>query len=331
MQRLTSTLTLAPVRRFLLLALLSTSACAGAGGPATDAGRDSAVAPADAGPATTDASAPPARCGDLICSEDTEDCETCPGDCGECPTCDMAPTCTGALAVPTSTEPLMDCGNTADGSDRTNYACGTGLGVAPSETTCADPQLRLRIRQMQIQRGFFDIERSLYCVITAEDGMHSELLVTPLRAVAGNRNVTDINLPLAEALFWGQGDLYRSISNLTITYSCYLTSNNEATQAALDDIAGRAGDVAEHADGYGWVFGTVAVLGEIIGSSLGAVSDDRILDVQQTIDAGALLDMTNGRSFEIRNREGNLDLSGASDLRLSIESWGCADVRTTFD
>jgi len=226
---------------------------------------------------------------------------------------------------------LMGCGNTLDDMDRTNYACGTELGVAPSETTCADPQLRIRLRQMEIQRGFFDLERSLYCVITAEDGMHSELLVTPFRDVAGNRNTTNINLPLAEALFWGQGDLYRSISNITITYTCFLTSNTEATQAALDDIADRAGDAAEHADGYGWVFGTVAVLGEIIGSSLGAVSDDRILDVQQTIDAGALLEMTNGRRFEVRERVGNLDLSGASDLRLSVESWGCADVRTAFD
>ncbi len=129
----------------------------------------------------------------------------------------------------------------------------------------------------------------------------------------------------------GAGDLYRSTANLTITYTCYLSSDNAATQAAIDAIADRAGDGAEHADGYGWVFGTVSVLGEIVGSSLGAVSDDLVLDVQQTIDAGALLEMTNERSFEIRERRGNLDLSGASDLRLTIESWGCADVRTRFD
>lgn len=95
----------------------------------------------------------------------------------------------------------------------------------------------------------------------------------------------------------------------------------------LDAIAGRAGMAAAHADGYGWVFGTVAVLGTIIGSSLSAVSDTQILDVQQTISAGALLAMTRGRSWEVRRRRGNLDLSGASDLRLTVESWGCADVR----
>ena len=219
------------------LAALLLAACAGGGVPRTldGGGADAAVA-TDAGtPPPVDAAPPPVRCGDLFCAEGAEDCESCALDCGECPTCDMAPTCTGALAVPTSTEPLEGCSNTLDDEDRTNFACGTELGVAPGETTCADPQLRLRVRQMRIQRGFFDIARSLYCVITAEDGMHSELLVTPLRDVAGNRNTTNINLPLAEALFWGQGDLYRSTSNLTITYTCYLSSNSEATQAALEE------------------------------------------------------------------------------------------------
>lgn len=319
--------------RHVLFASLILSACSSGTGPgAGDAAGprlDAAVAVDAGGP--VDAGPPPMVCGDLICVDAIEDCESCALDCGECPTCDMAPTCTGALAVPTSTEPLAGCENSVGDEDRTNYACGTELGVAPSETTCADPQLRLRVRQMSIRRGFFDIERQLYCLITAEDGAHSELLVTPLRDVAGNRMTTNLNLPLAEALFWGQGDLYRSTANLTITYTCYLSSDNAATQAAIDAIADRAGDAAEHADGYGWVFGTVSVLGEIIGSSLGAVSDDLVLDVQQTIDASALLDMTNGRSFEIRERRGNLDLSGASDLRITVESWGCADVRTSFD
>ncbi len=285
---------------------------------------------------TRDASRPdagpiPVRCGDLVCNPDAESCEDCPLDCGECPTCDFAPTCTGALAVPTSTEPLTECGNVTDTEERTNYACGTDVGLTPSETSCADPQLRIRIRQMQIERGFFDITRHLFCVITAEDGLHSELLLTPPREVAGNRTETTINLPLSQSVLWGQADLYRSIANITVTYACYLTSNTEGAQRVLDDIAGRAGEVAEHADGYGWVFGTVSVLGTIIGSSLGAVADDQILDVQQTISSHALLDLSNGRTWEIRERRGNLALSGASDLRLTVETWGCAEVRNTFD
>lgn len=294
--------------------------------PAGDSGPD-VVDVTDASDVPVEAAA--ARCGDGVCAAPTEDCETCPLDCNACPTCDMAPSCTGALAVPTSTTTLAACSNTAaDGTQRTNYSCGSDLGVSPANTTCADPQLRLRVREISIQRGFFDIPRQLYCVITAEDGRHSELLLTTPREAAGNRNTTRVNLRLGEGLFWGQGDLYRSISNITVTYQCFLSSNTEGAMSVLDAIAGRAGMAAAHADGYGWVFGTVSVLSTIIGASLSAVADTQILDVQQTISAGALLAMTNGRSWEVRRRRGNLDLSGASDLRLTIESWGCADVRS---
>jgi hypothetical protein len=313
------------------LVLAGLPACAASNGGTRDAGGDGGAEIVDAATASDGGPARPARCGDLFCTAEAEDCTTCPLDCGACPTCDMAPTCTGALAVPTSSEPLSSCDNTLDGVHRTNYACGIGLGVPPNETTCADPQLRIRVREIVIDRGNVDLERQLFCVISAEDGRHSELLLMSPRSVAGGGRETSINLRLSEGLLWGQGDLYRSISNITITYACYLTSDNAAAQRVLDEIAGRAAEVSEHADGYGWVFGTVAVLGTIIGSSLGAVTDNQILDVQQTIDAGALLEMTNGRTWQVRDRRGNFLLSGASDLRLTMESWGCADVRTIFE
>lgn len=295
-----------------------------------DAGATDDVAGADGGAVDAGAAeVPPARCGDGVCTRGMETCTDCPLDCNRCPTCDMAPSCTGALAIPTSSTALAICDNTLDGNQRSNYACGSALGVSPEATTCADPLLRIRVKEISIQRGFFDIPRNLYCVISAEDGRHSELLLTAPREVAGNRNTTRYNLPLGQSLLWGQGDLYRSISNITISYSCFLASNGAAAQRVLDAIAGRAGMVAQHADGYGWVFGTVAVLGTIIGSSLSTMSDSQILDVQQTIDARALLTLTNGRTWEIRQRRGNLDLSGASDLRITLESWGCANVRTT--
>lgn len=299
--------------------------------PAVDVGPDAGPdAGLDAGPADTPDVPPPlARCGDGVCARGMEDCTSCPLDCNRCPTCDMAPSCTGALAIPTASTALTGCSNTSGSTDRTNYACGTELGVSPDATTCADPRLRIRVREVSVQRGFFDVPRNMYCVISAEDGRHSELLLTTPREVAGNRSTTRFNLPLGQSIAWGQGDLYRSISNITISYSCFLTSNAAAAQRALMEIAGRAAMVSQHADGYGWVFGTVAVLGTIIGSSLSGGSDTRILDVQQTIAAGALLTMTNGRTWEIRGRRGDLSLSGASDVRITMESWGCADVRTT--
>ncbi len=288
-------------------------------GAAIDAGSD--VGPADIPPT-------PVRCGDGVCSHPMETCTDCPLDCNRCPTCDMAPTCTGALAVPTASTSLAICDNTLDGNQRTNYSCGTGLGVAPDATTCTDPLLRIRVKEISIRRGFFDVPRNLYCVISAEDGRHTELLLTAPREVAGNRNTTTYNLPVGQSLLWGQTDLYRSISNITISYSCYLASSGAAAQRVLDAIAGRAGMAAMHADGYGWVFGAVSVLGTILGSSLSTMADSAVLEVQQTISSSALLTMTNGRTWEIRQRRGNLDLSGASDIRLTLESWGCANVRS---
>ena len=270
-----------------------------------------------------------ARCGDGVCARGMEDCTNCPLDCNRCPTCDMAPTCTGALAIPTASTALSACNNTSGSDERTNYACGTGLGVSPDATTCADPLLRIRVKQISIRRGWFDVGSNMYCILSAEDGRHSELLLTPPHAVAGNQNTTTINLPLGQSVVWGQGDLYRSISNVTISYRCYLTSNAGAAMAALDAIAGRAAMVSQHADGYGWVFGTVAVLGTIIGSSLAGMMDRPLLDVQQTISAGALLNMTNGRTWEIRSHHGDINLSGVWDMTLTMESWGCANVRTT--
>ena len=254
---------------------------------------------------------------------------SCPLDCNRCPTCDMAPTCTGALAIPTASTALPMCNNTSGSDERTNYACGAGLGVSPDATTCADPLLRIRVKQISIRRGWFDVGRNMYCILSAEDGRHSELLLTPPHAVAGNQNTTTINLPLGQSVVWGQGDLYRSISNVTISYRCYLTSNAGAAMTALDAIAGRAAMVSQHADGYGWVFGTVAVLGTIIGSSLSGMMDTPLMDVQQTISAGALLNLTNGRTWEIRSHHGNINLSGVWDMTLTMESWGCANVRTT--
>lgn len=286
----------------------------------------------DAPPAVDVVAAPDvvARCGDGLCQRATESCVSCPLDCDRCPTCDMAPSCTGALAVPTSSSSLPSFNNSVGDNDRSRFACGVGIGVAPGSTTCADPQLRIRVREISIRRGFFDVPRNLFCFVTAEDGAHSELLLITPREAAGNQNTTRINLTPSQGLLWGQGGLYRSISNVTISYACFLASNGAAAQRVLDDIAGRAGMVAEHADGYGWVFGTVAVIGTILGSAIGTMTDTQILDVQQTISADALLTLTNGHTWEIRNRRGNLSLSGASDLRITLESWGCADVRTSI-
>ena len=58
---------------------------------------------------------------------------------------------------------------------------------------------------------------------------------------------------------------------------------------------------------------------------------DALLNVQQTIDAGALLDLTNGRDWVIQQMGSGPNTCGFSkcnwDWELAIEAWGCADPR----
>lgn len=257
-----------------------------------------------------------ANCGNQTCEQQAgEDCESCPFDCGDCPTCDLAPTCTGALAVPTGSTHLAEC----DNNEQTIYSCGQGVSTPVEETNCTDPELRFRIRKIDIQRGDL-ITKGIYCVVAAEDGMHSELLVSPYQTAKYGKST--LTFPVSQALFWGQGDLYKSFSNITITYNCFESSNSKAYDKVFSDISDAAGDVAQNADGYGWVFGTVAVAGQIIGSALGAVPDRHILNVQQTIAADALLDLTNGRTWIVREKGGFV--ASAYDIKLEIETWGCS-------
>lgn len=282
----------------------------------------------DAGTTPVDAGTPAATCGDGVCTSGAEDCVSCPLDCNRCTGCEMAPSCPRASVPPATGVSLPGCDNTTVTlGERTDYTCGSDLGVAAMFTSCADPLLQIRVKEISIRRGFFDTPGMLYCVIGAADGSHSELLLVLPRAVAGNRDTTRINLPSGQSMPWGQGDLYRSTSNITIRFRCFLTSNAEAAQGALNDIAGRAAMVSQRADGSAWVFRTAAALDTVIGSSLPAPSDSAVLDVRQTIDARALLAMTNVRSWVVRSHRGNLDLSRAWDLSLTMESWGCADGR----
>lgn len=278
------------------------------------------IAPAAGSGGATDTPEEP-RCGNLSCEpENDESCETCPTDCGSCPACDIAPGCTGAMAVPTSTTHVADC----DSGGRTNYVCAVDMGVPASETNCLDPQLRIRIKQVAITRSWHLMGgKNLFCAVTAEDGSHSELAITPL-GNADDDGVTRLNYALADGIFWGQGDLYPTISNLTITYECFLGSSGENYEAILGDISDRAADVAEGGGAYGWVFGAAALVGQVIGSSLGTISTDNIVNVQQTIDAGALLEFAGGTSWNIRVDECN---GPCEDITLEIEAWGCADAR----
>src|SRR6185295_4233119 len=58
-------------------------------------------------------------CGDNICNIN-ETCAACSPDCGLCPVCDLAPTCTGSAAIPSSAKHL----DGFDNADQPIYTSG---------------------------------------------------------------------------------------------------------------------------------------------------------------------------------------------------------------
>jgi hypothetical protein len=297
--------------------------CSGATGEAdgvvtpTDANGDVAFDVSDDVPET----AP--KCGDLVCNG-TETCETCPRDCGKCPKCDLAPSCTGAIAVPTTSTELPSFNN----EGKSIYACGVGSGVPAGETTCLDPRLRMRIRQIAIDKiGVWPGTLDMYCIVHASDGATSEVAITPLQKGLKDANPALIFDP-GVALFWGQKELRTTINNLTITYKCFRNEDLTAyTKVAgtIKEQAIKAGGVAGE---WGWAFGLGGIAAGIVEAALASSGGDTLrLNVQQTIDASALLDLTNGRIWKIRQTGEGGGLNGKWDWTMEVEAWGCADAR----
>lgn len=267
----------------------------------------------------------PAECGDLYCEADKgETCELCPVDCGECPKCDLAPTCTGAFSVPTQTKALSDFDN--DG--KTSYVSGVGMGVPPSATSCTAPKLKIRVASITVNlngTGWSDLD--MFCMVEANDGVSSELIVSPAEKGLGD-HAPPITLSPAEGTFWGQdvGSVKQSQFNITITYRCFQMDDNGALTSALDAIAQAAGGVGQvPGNPYGWAFSLGGAAAAAASAAVQASSGNHLrLQVQQTIDKGALLDLTNGRTWTIRQTGDAGGLGGKWDWQLGIEAWGCS-------
>jgi len=262
----------------LVLAMSLASGCAssGASSQGTDAGacqsgtfRD---CPCDAGPSGTqacgtdgawmkcscgpklgsDAKAVDAAptCGDGVCNA-KENCETCPDDCGNCPTCDVAPSCTGASSVPASATPLASFNN----GSQTMYSSGVDGGVGASN--CSDPLLKMRVSQIQIHKNGASGGLEMFCMVQADDGQSSELMATPAYMNLEDNNPALVLSPAA-GTFWGQAvnGVKLSQFNITVTYQCFMVLQPDAVQNALNAIAGVAGAAAAiPGNPYGWAFG----------------------------------------------------------------------------
>lgn len=304
--------------------------CTEEGWGACVCGKADAGKPSFEDDASVETDGPPV-CGDFRCDEKKgESCETCALDCGECPTCDLAPTCTGAFSVPTSWEALPSF----DNAGRRQYASGGDIGVEMNETTCSAPKLKLQLSEVMIHERGVDWPNNLdtFCMITANDGSSSELIITPQWAGISKSPQTYI-LGVETSTFWGQeiGTVKQSLFNITIKYACYRDKKGDAWKGILDGIGAAAGAAASvPGNPYGWAFG---LGGAAAGAAAGAVNSSGVtewLSVEQTIDRKALLELTNGRTWKIRQSgKSGATFNSKWDFELTIRAWGCSSPRPT--
>jgi hypothetical protein len=270
-------------------------------------------------------------CGDSVCDA-SESCSDCSPDCGRCPLCELAPSCSGSVAIPTSTVQLtsFDNGERRIYTSGVEQKTGKSLGTPLDQTDCIAPELRLRVRQINVVRdGVSFGSANLYCIVSASDGAHSEVMITPLQ-----RNVGDDNPPLIfqpeASLFWGQGKPWQTLNNLTVTYQCFRAVSNESYTKVFDALQSGANSAGGIAGPWGWAFGVGSMAAGLISAAVPEGNDELRVNVQQTIDDSMLLDLTNGRRWQIRGTGDAPGVGGLWDWRLEVETWGCSDARLTI-
>ena len=281
--------------------------------------------------------APPV-CGDGFCEEDKgEDCVSCTTDCGECKPCDYAPSCSGAAAVPLSTSPLPSFDN-----DGASQCIGEepDAGVPINKTNCVAPQLKLAIVDVRmVKSGNYNLFGSdngadTYCAITAQDKAIVSGVITPFMQAMHDGN--DQPVAALSGTFWGAALVpagsdagasstpapQLSESNIQVQYQCVRVEGQSAFDKALGAIAGATGALAGVVPGYGWAFGLGSAGVSAIAAAINGSGTYQRLNVVQTIAADTLLDLTNGKTWKIRQSGGN---DGDWEIELTVESWGCSN------
>ncbi len=293
----------------------------------------------------------PAVCGDNVCAA-SESCVTCPADCGECAKCDLSPSCTGASSVPASPTALAafnnagqtsytsgvgfcgpsDClpGGSACSSDGGTCCSGTcTAGTCPADACgsdgdpqglCSDPLLKMRVSQIQIHKNGAPGSLEMFCLVQADDGQSSQLMVTPEYMNLEDNNPA-LTLSPAAGTFWGEtvNGVKLSQFNITVTYTCYMVTTPGALQNALMAISNFAGAAAGiPGNPYGWIFGiggaAAAAAAAATATGNGATP---LLNVQQTMDSSSLLRLTIGYTWTIE-QSGSTSDDGNCDLFLEL-------------
>jgi hypothetical protein len=283
----------------------------------------------------------PAVCGDGVCAK-SESCTLCPRDCGECPKCELAPSCSDGLALPSQPKKI-------EFDDLAKPLSATNDGGPLPANSCLDAQLRMRIARVEVGHQAKQVwlptgtvsgsPQSYYCVVQASDGVivanhdagtNGTMEVALTRPTARIPDFDGADFAPADSIFWGQQGPRATRNNLTITYSCFQQKDTgDATwQKVLDAAAKAAGGLAGSGP-YGWAFGLGSIGLEVASAAVAAgqsQGDWHMFDVTQTIDKSRLLDLTNGRRWSFTRSGGESAFHYPWSLTVVVESWGCADA-----
>lgn len=285
----------------------------------------------------------PAVCGDHTCAK-AESCKTCPTDCGDCPKCNLAPSCSDGLALPSQPGSIE-----FDALSKPADPPKTDAG-APIVSTCSDAQLRMRISRIEVGHQAKEVwlptgtisgpPQSYYCIIQASDGIvvggaadagsNGTVEVALTKVTAQIADNTGADFAPADSIFWGGQGPRLTHSNLTVTYSCF--QQKDPGSDSWSKILKAAGDAAgglANSGPYGWAFGLGSIGLQVAGAAVDAAQqqgDWHMFDVTQTIDKSWLLPLTNGYVWSFKQGGGEQAFQYPWGMTVYVESWGCADL-----
>lgn len=192
---------------------------------------------------------------------------------------------------------------------------------------CDNPRLRIRVASITVNEDYDDVaDDVVYCIITTEAETTAELHLLPPTKELDEGDTH--NYGTTAGIIWGaDNQLAPPGGNMHVTYDCFESDAadgfNQLVKAAAEMVGNVDGIPIPGLDG--WVV-PGDVLSSLLMSLLALDGDDYLLNAQQVIDKSLLLELTQGRYWNLRRAD-----SGALwawDWTLRLEAWGCTDDGT---
>lgn len=189
---------------------------------------------------------------------------------------------------------------------------------------CDNPRLRIRVASITVNEDYDDVtDDVVYCIITTEAETASELHLVP-PTIELDEGDTHHYSPTAGIIWGADNQLAPPGGNMHITYDCFESDEadgfKQLLKAAAEMVGGVGGVPIPGLEGW-------TVPGDVVASLLMSLialdTDDYLLNAQQIIDEELLLELTQGRYWNLRRADSGT--FWAWDWTLRLEAWGCTD------